>query len=596
MKNITTKQLKDLWIKFYKDNGHKAIGSASVVPQDDATVLFTSAGMQPLVPYLLGRDHPAGKLLCNYQACIRTNDIESVGDATHLTFFEMLGRWSLGEYFKEDAIKLSYEFLTSKEYLGLPLNRLAVTVFEGDDSLPKDDFAASVWEACGMPKDQIFYLDKANNWWSLGATGPCGPDSEMFYITDIVCADPNCSPACECGKYVEIGNDVFMSYFQEDGKLTELANKNIDTGMGLERNVMVLNGLTSVYETDAFSAPIAKLEELSGKIYRDGDDITKAMRIIVDHMRTAAVVLGDINLTTPSNVGRGYVLRRLLRRSVRYCLELGITENIADALLQIANIYIEKLGEYYTNLITKRDFILQEIEKEVLKFNKTISAGIKELEKVVSKLGGKTLDGKTAFRMYDTFGFPIELTEEYLKERNMVVDMVGYNSAFEEHQAKSRAGSDRAFKGGLGGNSEIITKYHTATHLLQAALRQVLGNAVSQAGSNITEERLRFDFTFERKVTPQEISQVETLVNSWINQGLEVVQLTMPKTEAVKMGAIGLFNDKYEDVVSVYKISDISLEFCGGPHIANTKEIGAFKIAKEESSSASVRRIKAVIN
>ena len=598
MKEITTKQMKDLFIQFYTKKGHAQIASSSVVPENDASVLFTTAGMQPLVPYLLGETHPAGTRLVDYQACIRTNDIESVGDASHLTFFEMLGRWSLGDYDKTEAIKMSFEFLTSKDYLNIPIEKLAVSVFAGDKDAPKDEVAYHTWLACGMPKEQIFFLPKENNWWQLGEVGPCGPDSEFFFVSDKDSSDHKCSPACDCGKYLEIGNDVFMSFYRdENGKLTELKNKNIDTGMGLERNALVFNGYSSVYETDAFRPAIAIIEQLSDKKYGDSEKVTKAIRIIADHIRTSTMILGDPTTTRPSNIGRGYVLRRLLRRSVRYALELGF-ENLED-LEKVAQVYVEQLGEYYPSLMQKKDFILNQIKKEVQKFQKTITAGLKEAEKVLDKLQGKVLDGQTAFRLYDTFGFPIELTQEFAKEHGVEVDMEGYEKAYAHHQDLSRGNSKQVFKSGLAGTGGVYNKYHTATHLLHAVLRRKFGESVHQAGSAITDEKMRFDFTFDRKLTPEEVQEVQDEVNDLIKQDLPVTRLELSKEQAREIGAFGIFDDKYGDVVSVYLIGEkgkeVSKEFCTGPHVEHTAEIGHFVITKETSSSAGVRRIKAIV-
>lgn len=599
MEKITTKKLKDLFIKFYTQKGHAQVASASLVPENDASVLFTTAGMQPLVPYLLGETHPAGTRLVDYQACIRTNDIDSVGDDSHLTFFEMLGRWSLGDYDKVQAIQMSFEFLTSKEYLNIPIHKLAVSVFAGDENAPRDEVAFQTWLDCGMPKEQIFFLPAENNWWKLGEVGPCGPDSEMFFVTDVVCDNPeHCNPGCDCGKYLEIGNDVFMSFYKDEtGKLTELKNKNIDTGMGLERNALVFNGYSSVYETDAFRPAIAQIEQLSDKKYGESDKITKAIRIIADHIRTSTMILGDTTTTKPSNVGRGYVLRRLLRRSVRYALELEFAE-LKD-LAQIAKIYIDQLGEYYPSLVQQQNFIVKEIKKEIAKFQSTITAGLKEAEKVMSKLQGNVLDGKTAFRLYDTFGFPIELTQEYMNEHGIKVDMKGYEQAFAKHQELSRGNSAQTFKSGLAGTGGVYNRYHTATHLLHAVLRKKFGESVHQAGSAITEDKMRFDFTFDRKLTPEEVAEVQDQVNDLIAQDLPVTRLELSKQEARNIGAFGIFDDKYGDVVSVYTIgtkgAEVSKEFCTGPHVDHTGEIGEFVITKEQSSSAGVRRIKAIV-
>ena len=599
MKNITVKNFKDLWIKFYTQKGHTQIAPSSLVPENDASVLFTTAGMQPLVPYLLGQQHPQGTRLVNYQACLRTNDIESVGDATHLTFFEMLGRWSLGDYDKLSAIEMTYEFLTSPDYLGLKTSEFAVSVFAGGDGLPQDTQAYEKWNSLGMPKEHIFYLPKENNWWALGEVGPCGPDSEFFFITDVKHEDGTCSPACDCGKYVEFGNDVFMSYYKDEhGTLTELKNKNIDTGLGVERNVMVFNGYKSVYETDAFKPVMDYLQSvLPTHLQSVNAKTMRAMRIIADHLRATVMVLGDPTITVPSNVGRGYVLRRLIRRALRYQLELELTN--PDALQVIANMYIKGLGEYYPTLLQKQTQILDELQKEIVKFDRTIRAGIREVKKVLDKLQGKVLDGKTAFRLYDTFGFPIELTVEYVKDFGVSVDMAGYNECYAEHQQKSKGNNDQVFKSGLAGTGGVYNRYHTATHLLHAVLRQMFGEATHQAGSAITEDKMRFDFTFERKLTPEEVMQVQDGVNEYIKQALPVTRLELGKQEAREIGAFGIFDDKYGDVVSVYTIGnpghEISKEFCTGPHVSNTSEIGHFKIVKEESSSAGVRRIKAIV-
>lgn len=595
---ITINDLKDLWVKFYQNKNHTLISSSSIVPENDASVLFTTAGMQPLVPYLLGQKHPLGTRLVDYQACIRTNDIESVGDASHLTFFEMLGRWSLGDYDKTDAIKMSFEFLTSKDYLGLPIDKLAVTAFEGDDNLPKDTEAYETWASLGIPKDRIFYLGKEHNWWALGETGPCGPDSEMFFVNEsVLCDNPNCSPACSCGKYLEIGNDVFMSYNrQADGTLVELKNKNIDTGMGLERNVAVLNGLSSVYETDAFSGAISIIETLSGKKYGQNTSDTRAVRVICDHMRSSTVIMGDNTPTTPSNVGRGYVLRRLIRRSVNFAKRLNIDP---FDLKQVVELYIENLGVYYPSIKQKSEIILTELEKEIKKFNNTLNAGLREFEKLVAKLEGDHIDGNTAFRLYDTFGFPIELTQELAQEKSLKVDIEGYKARFSEHQQISKGNAAVVFKSGLAGEGGVYNRYHTATHLLHAVLRSKFGESVHQAGSAITEDKMRFDFTFERKITQQELQEIENQVNEYIALKLPVTRHEVGKEQAKQMGAFGLFDEKYGDIVSVYTVghagSEISKEFCTGPHVNNTSEIGKFKIVKEESSSSGVRRIKAIV-
>ena len=594
MKKMTTKQLKDMWIDFYTSKNHVQIAPASLVPENDNSVLFTTAGMHPLVPYLLGKPHPKGKRLCDYQKCVRTNDIESVGDASHLTFFEMLGSWSLGDYFKEQAIEYSFEFLTSPKYLGLPLDRLAFTVFAGDESAPRDEVAYQKWVSLGVDPSHVFFLPKEHNWWAAGETGPCGPDTEMFYITDKEPCGPNCSPACDCGRYLEIWNDVFMGYTKHtaDGKVEELEKKNIDTGMGLERTVCVLNGYDSVYDVDSFQIAIQKLEELSGKSYHDSEDVTKAMRVIADHMRSSTMMIGDEVPTTPSNIGRGYVLRRLIRRSINYARSLNID---AMKLLDVVEIYIDFFKDYYPSLVDNHDLIISELQKEIKKFSNTITQGYKEFQKAIKNLDGKVLSGEVAFRLYETFGFPIELTIEMAEKEGLSVDMVTFKQCEKEHKEKSRDQSGKVFKGGLSGVGEMETKYHTATHLLLAGLRTILSDTIYQRGSNNTSERLRFDFNFDRKVTREELDQIENYVNKIIEEDVPVVCQVMPKEEARKSGAIGIFNDKYGDEVKVYTIGKYSKEFCGGPHVEHTGVLGHFKIVKEESSSAGVRRIKAIL-
>ena len=592
MEKLTTKQLKDLWIKFYIEHNHNQIASSSLVPQNDNSVLFTTAGMHPLIPYLLGQPHPQGTRLCDYQKCIRTNDIDSVGDMSHLTFFEMLGSWSLGDYFKEQAIEYSFEFLTSPKYLNIPVEKLAVTVFKGNADAPKDEVAYNKWKSLGMPEDHIFFLE--DNWWQASEVGPCGPDSEMFFITDKEPCSEHCNPSCDCGRYLEIWNDVFMGYeHKEDGTLVEMQKKNIDTGMGLERTVCVLNGYESVYDTDVLRSAITKIEELSGKNYNESENTKRAMRIIADHMRASTMLLGDEVPTTPSNLGRGYVLRRLIRRSVNYARGLGIE---AQNLSQLSELYINIFSEYYPSLEQNKQFIFDELNKEIKKFSNTIGQGLKEFEKVVKNLDGNVISGESAFRLYETFGFPIELTLEMATERNLTIDMEKFKECEQKHKEQSRASlNGQVFKSGLSGTGEMETKYHTATHLLLATLRKYLSNDIIQRGSNNTAERLRFDFNFPRKLTPEEIKLIEDKVNEQIANGLDVVREEMTAEEARKSGAMGIFNDKYGDIVSVYTIGDYSKEFCAGPHVKNTSELGHFKIVKEESSSSGVRRIKAIL-
>jgi len=591
MKQITSKQLRKMWLDFFASKGHAVIPSASLIPENDPTVLFTTAGMHPLVPYLLGTPHPAGNRLTDVQKCVRTGDIDDVGDDRHCTFFEMLGNWSLGDYFKEQMIPWSFEFLTSPDYLGIPVEKLAVTVFEGDESCPRDEESAEIWERCGIPKDKIFFEAKKHNWWGpAGITGPCGPDTEMFYDTGKPACSPNCGPSCDCGKYLEIWNDVFMQYNKNaDGNLEPLAQRNVDTGMGLERTICVLNGLSNVYETDVFQPIIKAIEDASGKKYAENP---RAFRVVADHVRTASFILGDARGVTPSNVDQGYVLRRLIRRSVRFGRQLELPSH---TLGRIADVIVAEYGEIYPELAQNRDRIVAELDKEEDKFARTLTGGLKEFEKIVARLEGKVIDGPTAFRLYDTYGFPIEITTELAKDAGLEVDVDGFTAAFSAHQAKSQAGAEQKFKGGLADDSEVVAKLHTATHLLQAALRKVLGPEVAQRGSNITAERLRFDFTFGRKVTPDELKEVERLVNEAIAAKAPVTCEQMSVAEAKAQGAIGLFESKYGDVVKVYTMGEYSKEICGGPHAQNTGDLGTFKIKKEESSSSGVRRIKAVL-
>ncbi len=594
MRKLNSSQLRELYLKFFQARGHAVIHSASLIPENDPTVLFTTAGMHPLVPYLLGEKHPNGTRLTDVQKCVRTGDIDEVGDATHCTFFEMLGNWSLGDYFKKEAIAWSFEFLTSPEYLGIDVDHLAVSVFAGDEDAPRDEESAKLWEACGLPKERIFYLPKKNNWWGpAGQTGPCGPDTEMFIDTGKPKCCEECSPACDCGKYIEIWNDVFMQYNKTaEGTFEPLKQKNVDTGMGLERTICILNDVKSVYDTDLFTEALALIAEYSGKTYGESEAVTKAFRIIADHVRTAAFIIGDDRGVTPSNVDQGYVLRRLIRRAVRYGRQIGLRRG---SLSLIADSYIQKYAEVYPEMVHNRDRVLDEINKEEERFIKTVSMGLKEFEKIASSLDGTFIDGKTAFRLYDTFGFPIEMTVELAKERGLTVDEEGFAKAFAEHQQKSHAGSEQRFKGGLADASEQTAKLHTATHLLQAMLRKVLGDEVKQKGSNITAERLRFDFSFGRPMTEEEVREVERLVNEAIAEGAEVTCEEMSVEEAKKKGAIGLFESKYGERVKVYTMGRFSCEICGGPHAKNLSSLGHFRIVKEQSSSAGVRRIKAVL-
>ena len=594
MKTYHSADLRAMFLKFFQDHGHAVISSASVIPENDPTVLFTTAGMHPLVPYLMGQKHPAGTRLTDVQKCVRTGDIEDVGDFSHLTFFEMLGNWSLGDYFKKEMIPWSWEFLTSEKYLGLPKDRLAFTVFAGDQDCPRDEESANLWRSCGVADDHIFYLPKENNWWGpAGVTGPCGPDTEMFIITDKEPCGPDCSPACSCGRYLEIWNDVFMQYNKkEDGTFEPLAQKNVDTGMGLERTICVLNGKKSVYETDLFENILGKIAELSGKTYGEDEATTKAFRIIADHMRTSNFIMGDDRGVSPANVDQGYVLRRLIRRAVRYGMEIGMPEGFTG---EIAKVIIEQYKDVYPELKRNEAFVLDQLALEETRFAKTLKQGNREFEKLAQRVKDGRIDGESAFHLYDTYGFPVEMTCELAKDAGLTVDMEGFKECFKKHQATSQAGAEQRFKGGLADHSAQSARLHTATHLLHAALRKVLGDEVAQKGSNITAERLRFDFSFGRKMTKEEIAEVERLVNEAIDAHAPIVCEEMTVPEAQAQGAIGLFTSKYGENVKVYTMGPYSKEICGGPHATNTGDLKSFKIQKEESSSAGVRRIKAVI-
>ena len=594
MKTYHSADLRAMFLKFFQDHGHAVISSASVIPENDPTVLFTTAGMHPLVPYLMGQKHPAGTRLTDVQKCVRTGDIEDVGDFSHLTFFEMLGNWSLGDYFKKEMIPWSWEFLTSEKYLGLPKDRLAFTVFAGDKDCPRDEESANLWRSCGVADDHIFYLPKENNWWGpAGVTGPCGPDTEMFIITDKEPCGPDCSPACSCGRYLEIWNDVFMQYNKkEDGTFEPLAQKNVDTGMGLERTICVLNGKKSVYETDLFENILGKIAELSGKTYGEDEATTKAFRIIADHMRTSTFIMGDDRGVSPANVDQGYVLRRLIRRAVRYGMEIGMPEGFTG---EIAKVIIEQYKDVYPELKRNEAFVLDQLALEETRFAKTLKQGNREFEKLAQRMKDSRIDGESAFHLYDTYGFPVEMTCELAKDAGLTVDMEGFKECFKKHQATSQAGAEQRFKGGLADHSAQSARLHTATHLLHAALRKVLGDEVAQKGSNITAERLRFDFSFGRKMTKEEIAEVERLVNEAIDAHAPIVCEEMTVPEAQAQGAIGLFTSKYGENVKVYTMGPYSKEICGGPHATNTGDLKSFKIQKEESSSAGVRRIKAVI-
>lgn len=594
-------ELRNIWLNYYKNLGHIDIGSASLLADGSTGVMFNIAGMQPVMKYLLGEPYPTGaKRLTNIQSCLRTIDIDDVGDNRHFTFFEMMGCWSLGDYFKKEKTKWSLNLLT-KEF-GFDINRIACTVFEGDKTVARDTETAKYLEEAGIKKENIYYLPANNNWWDVPGTvnTPCGPDNEWFYITDKPACGPNCNPSCDCGRFVEIGNDVYMQYLKlEGGKVSELKNKNVDCGFGFERNLAFLNGTDDCYTTDLFTGVIKKIEELSGIKYLAEEKSTRAMRIIADHVRTSMMLIADEKHLKPSNVGPGYILRRLIRRAVRFANELGLKRG---ALSQVAKTYIE--GDYYKNfkqLTENKQMVYEELDLEEDRFLKTLEAGEKELNKLIEKLitfapGNKKIAGAQAFRLFDTFGFPLEMTVEMARERGFVVDEEGFNKAFEEHRKKSGAGQTGVFKGGLAGNDEATTRLHTATHLLHAGLIKVLNSECKQCGSNITPERLRLDFTFDRKLTEDELAQVEKYVNDAINAKVEVVKKEMPLADARAYGAIGVFDSKYGDVVKVYDIPGWSCEICGGPHAKNTAELHHFKIVKEESSSAGVRRIRAIID
>ena len=584
-----------MWFDFFRKHGHAIISSASLIPENDPTVLFTTAGMHPLVPYLLGEKHPAGVRLADVQKCVRTGDIDEVGDASHCTFFEMLGNWSLGDYFKDEMIPWSYEFLTSPEYLGIDPKRLAVSVFAGDDDCPRDERSAELWEKAGIAHDRIFFLPKENNWWGpAGITGPCGPDSEMFIDNGQPKCCDECSPACDCGKYLEIWNDVFMQFNKTaDGKYEPLKQKNVDTGMGLERTLCILQGKKSVYETDLFAPIIAAIESIGSGKYGSDEETTKAIRIVADHIRTSVFMIGDEKGVACSNVDQGYILRRLLRRAVRFAKKLDAE---IGKLTVVAEAVIEEYKDVYPELEINRDRIINEITTEEERFERTLQGGIKEFEKLCHYLVGDTISGKASFKLYDTYGFPIEMTIELAKEKGLKVNVEDFNKAFAEHQQKSHAGAEQKFKGGLADHSEATARLHTATHLMHRALREVLHDEnANQKGSNITEERLRFDFTFPRALTPEEIKEVEDKVNEAIKADVPVVCEEMTVEEAKAQGAVGLFTAKYGEKVKVYTMGKYSKEICGGPHASHTGELGHFRIVKEQSSSAGVRRIKAVL-
>lgn len=591
---LTADALRDMYLSFFESKGHTIISGASVIPENDPTVLFTTAGMHPLVPYLLGEKHPAGTRLVDVQKCIRTGDIEAVGDSAHLTFFEMLGNWSLGDYFKKDAIAWSFEFLTQK--LGFNKDQLSVTVFAGEEGIPSDEEAVKYWLEQGLSEDHIYRLGRKDNWWGpAGTTGPCGPDTEMFIDTGLSTCSADCGPGCDCGKYIEIWNNVFMQYNKTaDGKFEPLAHNNVDTGMGIERTICMLNGYATVYETELFTPMMTKIQALSTIELPEAKRI-RAERIIADHIRTATFILGDPKGgIKPGNVGANYVLRRLIRRAVRFAKDLGIptgfTAIIADSVLDIYK-------HFYSDLLEKRDMIIEELTAEERRFEKTLTAGQNEFAKISTALtthGQTQLSGRTAFKLYDTYGFPLEMTIELAEEAGLTVDKAGFDTAFEKHKALSKQ-VEGSFKGGLADHSEQTTRLHTATHLLHQALKKVLGEHVNQKGSNITVERLRFDFSHPEKMTKEQVVEVEAIINEQIKRALPITCQTMTIEEAKASGATALFAAKYGEQVKVYTMGDFSKEVCGGPHSANTADLVSFKIKKEESSSAGVRRIKAII-
>ena len=599
---MTAAELRRKFIEFFKSKGHAEISGKSLIPENDPTVLFTTAGMHPLVPYLMGEPHPAGDRLVDYQKCIRTGDIDSVGDLSHLTFFEMLGNWSLGDYFKKESIAYSYEFLTAPKWLGISPDKISVTVFKGDGEVPADDFSAEQWESHGIPCERIHYLPREDNWWGpAGETGPCGPDTEIFYDTGKAKCGPDCRPGCHCGKYLEIWNNVFMQYNkQKDGTYIKLARQCVDTGMGVERTACILQGKSSVYDIEIFTPILDCIAALTGQKYGATEDVNKSMRIIADHTRTAVFVLGDPKSVLPGNVGAGYVLRRLIRRAVRHGKKLGLD---GVFLAGPAKVIIDLYADVYPEIKEKEQFILTELTREEEKFLETLKKGEAEFDKLLPNLlknPAKVIPGRVAFRLYDTFGFPVELTEELAAEQGLTVNRKEFDEAFEKHQETSRAGSEQIFKGGLADHSEITTKYHTATHLLQKALKTVLGDHVAQKGSNITAERMRFDFSHAAPMSKEEVQRVEDIVNGQIAADLPVTMDVMDLEAAKKSGATALFGEKYESKVKVYTIGKsptdfFSKEVCGGPHVEHTGLIGKFTIQKEQSSSAGVRRIRAVI-
>ena len=589
---MKAKELRKKYLAFFKEKKHAVIASSSLMPENDPTVLFTSAGMHPLVPYLLGEPHPEGNRLANCQKCVRTTDIDEVGDTTHLTFFEMLGNWSLNDYWKKEAITWSYEFLTSKKYLGFDVDKLSVTVFAGDEDAPRDEESAEAWKSLGIPEERIYYLPKDDNWWGpAGTTGPCGPDTEMFIEVDEIprCGN-NCRPGCSCGHYVEVWNDVFMYYDKkEDGTYVEMERRNIDTGMGVERTTAMLQGVPTVFDTDLFLPLINRIKEMAN-IEEPDEKQTRLLRVVADHVKSAVMIMADDRKVGPSNVEAGYIVRRLIRKAIHSADILSIEQGF---MKELADITIEMYKDVYDEVERNKDFVYQNLADEEKKFRKTLSKALKKLHKILDETG--TITGEDGFLLFTSFGLPIEMTREIAVENGIDVDMEDFTKQFEHHREISRTATQGKFKGGLADHSEEITQFHTATHLLQSALRKVLGNEVTQNGSNITKERLRFDFTFDRKLTPEEVKQVEDLVNEVIGKDLAVTQTFMPYDEAIGKGALAFFRENYGETVSVYSVGDFSIELCGGPHVETTGKLGKFRIAKQKKIGAGIMRIRAVL-
>jgi len=584
-------ELRRMYLEFFKEKGHSVIASASLIPEDDPSVLFTSAGMHPLVPYLLGQKHPEGIRLTNVQKCIRTTDIDDVGDTTHLTFFEMLGNWSLGDYWKKKAITWSYEFLTSKKLLGFNPDKLSVTVFAGDDDSPRDDEAAEVWRSVGIPDERIYFLGKEDNWWIAGNSGPCGPCSEMFIeVDEMPKCGPDCRPGCECGHYVEVWNDVFMMYNKsEDGKYTPLKQQSIDTGMGVERTAAMLQGVPSVFDTEAFIPLIEKIKELS-QMEEFSEEEDTQIRIIADHVRSAIMIMADDRQIGPSNVEQGYIVRRLLRKAIHSADRLDIGTGFMIVLTEIV---VDMFKDLYKEVGRNQEFIIKHLKAEEEKFRKTLTKALRRFDRIFQE--SNTITGQDAFLLFTSFGLPLEMTRDLAEERGIAIDMKEFTKQFEEHREISRTATQGKFKGGLADHSIEITKLHTATHLLQTALRKILGDEVTQNGSNITDERLRFDFTFSRKLTPEEVEQVERMVNDVITQDIPVEQSFMKYDDAIAKGALAFFKENYGEEVSVYNVGDFSLELCGGPHVESTKVLGKFKITKQKKIGAGIVRIRAIL-